>query len=384
MGTRAAEKKTGPALDPDHIDRTRQATDRTRDSIVPFDMFATFPLLINLGFFALVATAVWHAGTRLAAYADEISDRRRIGKAIMGLIFLATATSLPEIVTATTAALAGNAQLLLANIFGSITMQTAILAVADAVAIGASITFYPRKPTPILEGILLVLLLAILQAIILYGERTLVFHVGFGACLIAIAYLVIIAMLRQFDEKDTWLAIEFPKESGDPPVNPWPERMAKVDMSGLLARFAAASLVILICGILLVALSEEIAVQSGLGQGFIGVTILAASTSLPELSTTIMAVRLRSYTMAISNIFGSNLIMIILLLPADILYTDGLLLAQADPIATFAILTGIIVTIIYVIGLVIRSSRTVFGIGIDSLLVLSIYVASLGIAFQLR
>jgi cation:H+ antiporter len=349
-----------------------------------FDMFATFPLAINIGLFALVAGAVWLAGTRLAAFADEISDRRRMGKAMMGLIFLATATSLPEIVTATTAAIAGSAQLLLANMFGSITMQTAILAVADAFAIGASITFYPRKATPILEGVLLILLLALLQAIILFGERTLAFHVGFGACLVAVVYVVAIGMLRQFDEKDTWLAVEFPEESGDPPVYPWHVALAKIAMPGLVARFAIASLVILVCGVLLVALSEQIAIQSGLGRSFIGITLLAASTSLPELSTTIMAVRLRSYTMAISNIFGSNLIMIILLLPADLLYTEGLVLAQADPIASFAITTGIIVTVIYVIGLVIRSSRTIFGIGIDSLLVLAVYIASLFVAFQLR
>lgn len=348
------------------------------------DMFATFPLAINVGLFVLVAATVWLAGTRLAALADEIADRRRMGKAVMGLIFLATATSLPEIVTAITAALAGNAKLLLANIFGSVTMQTAILALADTFAVGAAITFYPRKPVPILEGALLILLLALLQAIILFGERALVFHVGSGACLVAVVYLVAIGMLRRFDEKEAWLAVEFPDESGDPPVYPWHAALAKIAMPRLVARFAIASLVILGCGVLLVALSEQIAVQSGLGRSFIGVTILAASTSLPELSTTIMAVRLRSYTMAISNIFGSNLIMIILLLPADLVYTEGLVLAQADPVASFAIITGIIVTGIYMIGLVIRSSRTLFGIGIDSLLVTAVYIASLFIVFQLR
>jgi cation:H+ antiporter len=351
---------------------------------MPLEFFANFPLVVNLGLFALVAVVVWLAGTRLAAFADEISDRLRMGKAVMGLIFLATATSLPEIVTATTAAIAGDAQLLLANMFGSITMQTAILAAADAFAAGAALTFYPRKPTPILEGVLLILLLALLQAVILFGERALVFHVGFGACLVAAAYLVAIAVLRRFDEKEAWLAVEFPEERGDTPIYSWHVALAGIATSGLVARFAIASLAILVCGVLLVALSEQIAIQSGLGRSFIGLTILAASTSLPELSTTIMAVRLRSYTMAISNIFGSNLIMIILLLPADMLYTRGLVLAQADAIASFAIITGIIVTVIYVTGMVIRSHRTFFGIGIDSLLVLAIYIASLFAAYQLR
>ena len=348
------------------------------------NMFAALPLALNVALFIAVAGAVWSAGTRLAAYADEISDRRRIGKAVMGLVFLAAATELPEVVTTITAALAGNARLLLANMFGGVSMQTAILSVANLFAAGASITFYPRKPTPILEGVSLILLLALLQTIILIGERAAFLHVGMGACLVAAVYLVIITMLRRFDEKDAWLAVEFPEAAGDPPVNPWPELLARIAMRGLVVRFLLASAVILVCGVLLVTLSEEIADQSGLGRSFIGVTILAASTSLPEVSTTIMAVRLRSYTMAISNIFGSNLIMIILLLPADILYTEGLLLAQADAIASFVIIIGIIVTAIYVIGLVVRSNRTILGIGVDSLLVLVIFLVSLWGAFQLR
>ena len=67
---------------------------------MPLDIFATFPLAINIGLFALVAAAVWLAGTRLAGFADEISDRRRMGKALMGLVFLAAATSLPEVASA--------------------------------------------------------------------------------------------------------------------------------------------------------------------------------------------------------------------------------------------------------------------------------------------
>ncbi|RMF09300.1 MAG: sodium:calcium antiporter, partial [Alphaproteobacteria bacterium] len=83
------------------------------------------PLLLNLALFAACAAAVWLAGTRLSRLADAISDRLRIGKALMGLVFLATATSLPEIVTVITAALANDAQLVLSNMFGGITFQTA-------------------------------------------------------------------------------------------------------------------------------------------------------------------------------------------------------------------------------------------------------------------
>lgn len=345
---------------------------------------ATLPPALNGLLFAAAASGVWFAGTRLASYADEISDRKRLGQALMGLVFLAGATELPEVVTTMTAAIAGEARLLLNNMFGGVTMQTAILAVADIFAGGAAITFYPRKPTPILEGTLLILLLTLLNIIILFGEITLVWQIGAGSCVVAIAYLLAIAMLRQYDVKDAWLAIEVPEEKDDAPVYPWRVRLESLPTPVIVLRFAAASALILVCGVVLVHTAGALAEQTELGSSFIGATLLAATTSLPEVSTTIMAVRLRAYTMAISNIFGSNLIMIILLLPADILYRPGPVLAQADASAVFAIISGVLVTIIYVVGLVIRSSRTVRGVGVDSLLVIAVYLATVAGLYVLR
>lgn len=344
----------------------------------------TLPLAANGLIFVLAACGVWFAGTRLASYADEISDRRRMGKALMGLVFLAAATELPEVVTTMTAAIAGEARLLLNNMFGGVSMQTAILAIADIVAGGAAITFYPRKPTPILEGALLILLLSILHAIILFGDMPLVWGIGIGPCIVALAYCLAINMLRGFDEKEAWLAIEVPEEKDDAPIYPWRLELERLSMQALVSRFAAASGLILVCGILLVQTSDALAQQTGLGRSFVGATLLAATTSLPEVATTIMAVRLRAYTMAISNIFGSNLIMIILLLPADIAYRPGPVLAEADASAIFAIVSGIVLTVVYVIGLIIRSRRTVQGVGLDSLLVIALYFTTIAGFFVLR
>ncbi len=348
-----------------------------------FDL-AAYPPALNALLFAAAAGGVWSAGTRLASYADEISDRKKLGQALMGLVFLAGATELPEVVTTVTAAIAGEARLLLNNMFGGVTMQTAVLSVADAFAGTAAITFYPRKPTPILEAALLIVLLTMLNVIVLFGDRPLVFHVGAGSCAVAAAYLVAITLLRRYDEKDVWLPIEVPEEPGDRPVHPWRVRLERLPMAALVARFAGASALILVCGVVLVHAAEALAQQTGLGTSFVGATLLAATTSLPEVSTTIMAVRLRAYTMAISNIFGSNLIMIILILPADLLYRPGPVLARADASAVFAITSGVLVTAIYVIGLLIRSTRTIRGVGVDSILVMAVYLATVAGLYMLR
>jgi cation:H+ antiporter len=342
------------------------------------------PITLNFLLFGVAAAAVWAAGTHLAVAAEELSDRRNLGKELMGLIFLAGATELPELVTTLFAAATDQASLLLNNMFGGIALQTAILSIADIVALKVAISRFPRSPTPILEGVLLILILALLLGTIHIGERVLVAHVGVGAVVLAGIYLGMIGLLRRQDGREIWLPVDLP----EPPAGATRPRLLAIAAvstdRALMMRFGLSSLVILVFGVLLVVTAESLAVQTGLGKSFVGATLLAGSTSLPELSTTIMAVRLHSYTMAISNIFGSNLIMVVLILPADIVFTGGPLLQYADKSAAFALIVGIVVTAIYVVGLTLRGAGRCFGMGYDSTAVLIVYVASLFGLYLLR
>ena len=90
-----------------------------------------------------------------------------------------------------------------------------------------------------------------------------------------------------------------------------------------------------------------------------------------------------AYTMAFSNIFGSNLIMVALILPADIAYREGPILAEAGKIAQFSVITGILVSAIYVAGILIRRTPRFLGAGLDSALVLAIYLGSLWAVYQM-
>lgn len=337
--------------------------------------FETLPLFANIAIFCGLAVGIWLAGTRLAYLASAIGDATGIDRALMGLLFLAGITELPELVTTISAAVQGDAALALNNMFGGIAMQTAILAVADAFVAHATLTAFPRKPTPILEGVLLILLLTVTLGIISVGEFGLPGGVGLGTVLLAAIYVFSILILRHYDAHNLWRPIDLPEP---PPLIAAPESAyAALPLRTLSLYSAGAAVVIMVCGILLVESAQTVARQTGLGSSFIGATLLASSTSLPELSTTIAAVRMGAYTMAISNIFGSNLIMVIVLFPADIFYRQGEILRQADDTARLALLSGILVTVIYVIGLLIRHKPRLFGVGLDSALVMAVYLASL-------
>jgi cation:H+ antiporter len=97
----------------------------------------------------------------------------------------------------------------------------------------------------------------------------------------------------------------------------------------------------------------------------------------------IAAARMGAYTMAISNFFGSNLIIVALILPADIACRGASILGEIDKVAQFSIVTGILVTAIYICGILIRRTPRLLGAGIDSFLVLAVYLLGLVAAYKL-
>lgn len=96
-------------------------------------MMQSLPLWANAVVFAIAGALIWWAGTRLERYTDEISDRTGIGQAFGGMLLLAVATSLPELVTTITAvAVLNNPTLAVHNLLGGVALQTGVLAIADA------------------------------------------------------------------------------------------------------------------------------------------------------------------------------------------------------------------------------------------------------------
>ena len=334
--------------------------------------------------FLVAGCLVWIAGTRLAYHGDELATRFGLTKGFVGLIFLAAVTELPEIVTTLTGAHVDNAALVLGNMFGGITMQTAILAVADFFAVRYALSSWPRKPTHALLAVLLIILLSALLIITVIGDASLAFNVGIGAICLSCGYPLVIVLLRNYDEMDTWTPVDMPHApETDGNGQTTAGRYQSISNGKLILHSVAYSFLILLAGIALAITASAIADRTGLGSSFIGVTLLAASTSLPELSTTLAAARIGAYTMAISNIFGSNLIMLALILPADLMYRGGPILAEADAAAKFSIATGILVTAIYAAGILIRRTPQVLGAGLDSWLVMTVYSLSIVMLFHL-
>ena len=121
-----------------------------------------------------------------------------------------------------------------------------------------------------------------------------------------------------------------------------------------------------------------------MGASFVGAALLPISTSLPELSTVLAAVHLRSYGLAVSEIFGTNLFDVTIVFWIDAVYQGGPVLNEVGKFSIFGALLGIVLTMLYLVGLVERRDRTILRMGVDSLAVLGAYLGGLMLLYQLR
>lgn len=330
----------------------------------------------------LAAACVWYGGARLAANGTAIADRTGWSDALVGMLLLAGMTELPEVVTTVAAAARGNASMVANNLFGGIALQTAILVVADLSLRRGPLTFFAPSPHLILQGLLLILLLALTVGCIVVGEPFAFLGVGTWSVLLLAAYVAAVSSLRSYGGAEAWKPVEVPEPVAEERETRGGtgERSLARAVRGLLV----AGALVLAGGLAVVHSAEAIAARTGLGSSFVGATLLAGTTSLPELSTTIAAVRLGAYSMAVANIFGSNAIMVALLFVGDCAYRGGPLLDRADDSALLSAVAGIAVTAAYVTGLVERRNRSFLRLGVDSWIVLWLYAATVTGLYVLR
>lgn len=340
------------------------------------------PLWLNIALFTIAALAVWRAGTRLSAYAEVISDRTGLGKAFTGALLLGGITSLPEIAAGVTAAAIGNAPLAVNNVLGGITMQVALLAVADRVVRARPIASLIGQSAVMLQGSLLILVLALTTVVIVLNDLPL-WRGGIGSLAIAALVLLCFFMIQRHRQGGTWRPVE-DSPAAAPRQSHRREQVQSYTRRRLIGSAVAAGAVILIGGFVLANTADALARQTGLGANLAGFVLLAIATSLPELSTTIAAVRLGQYDMAFSNILGTNLLDVSFLLLIDLTYAGGPVLNEVADFSAISAVLGIAVTTLYMVGFIERRTNTVARLGIDSLLVLCVYLGGLFVLFSIR
>jgi cation:H+ antiporter len=348
------------------------------------------PLLVLLLIFVAAAAAIWVAGVQLSDQTDVLATRLHLGAALGGLILLAIATNLPEIAIVASAALAGSVGVAVGNILGGIAIQTVVLVGLDALGVRGRrpLTYRAASLMLVLEGVLVVAVLAVVVAGTQLPASLIVWRLTPESLLIAAFWIAGLLLLQRAGRGLPW------HESGEAPDNQDHPRghsreKAEHDATGrgtstakAAGIFGLAALVTLVAGVVLERSGDAIAGHIGLSGVLFGATILAAATSLPELSTGLTSVRNGDFQLAISDIFGGNAFLPVLFLLATLL-SGKAVLPQAHDTDIYLTAVGMLLTLIYITGLLFRPGRRVARMGVDSLTVLVLYACAVAGLFAI-
>ncbi len=342
-------------------------------------MFQSLSLSILLLLFLAGAVAVWLASIQLSNTTDLLSSRFGFGEALGGLIFLAIATNLPEIAITASAALSHNLGIAIGNILGGIAIQTVVLVIMDAFGLRRkdALTYRAASLQLVLEGVLVVSILVIAIMGTQLPKSLIFARLAPGDLLIAGAW---VAGLWLVNKARTALPWQEKGRAPDTAVNPKKQeaqnKREKWSTSRVIIIFIIAAVVTLIAGVVLEESGSASADHIGLSGVLFGATFLAAATALPQVSSGLASVNIGDFNLAVSDIFGGNAFLPVLFLLATLLSGQAAL-PQAKNSDIYLASLGILLTTVYIYGLIFRPRRQILNMGIDSLVVLILYVLGL-------
>ncbi|MFO0902262.1 MAG: hypothetical protein U0939_04635 [Pirellulales bacterium] len=339
----------------------------------------TVALLQFLG----LAVIVIAAGSFLSHCADAIAEKTGFGRLLVGSVLLAGATSLPELTVDVSAVRLGLPDLAVGDLLGSSLMNLLILAVLDLTHYSRGKLLSRTGAAHALSGLFAVSLTGLVGLAIATTQRVETWtFLGAHAWLWVIAGGYFLGVRMVFLDQRIAVRVQADKEAAHETRDAAAEPTSSLSLRRALLGFAAAACVIVLAGPKLAESAGKIAELSGLGNTFVGTTLVALCTSLPELAASLAAVRMGSHDLAIGNVFGSNAFNMLLFLPLDIACPGTLftLTSTGHVVSAFAVITA---TSLVVIGQLYHVERRTPLFEPDALMVIAVVMASLAIVYFL-
>ncbi|MEZ5831080.1 MAG: sodium:calcium antiporter [Dongiaceae bacterium] len=309
------------------------------------------------------------AGTKLSRYGDIIASKTGMTGNWIGLILMATVTSLPELATGLSAVTIGDApNIAVGDLLGSCVFNLLLLALIDIV----------RRERPFYSeisdshgltaafGIALIGIVGVgLTSAPLPGARAFG-HVGIITPLLIVGYGY--AM---------WVVFVRERVANSEGTGELIDRYPETTLRTALSRYAIAAVFVVGAGIWLPFIGRDLAIAMGWSTSFVGTLLIAAITSAPELVVSMSAVRIGAIDMAAGNLLGSNLFNMLVLAIDDLAFVKGPILAEVDSVHANSAFTAAIMAAIVTAALLARPQRRFRGVpGVPSIALMAAYLVN--------
>ncbi len=320
--------------------------------------------------FLLQSLTIIVAGTFLAKFADALGDRLGLGRTLAGMLLMGIATSLPELVVGCSAAMIDAPDLAVGDLLGSCIFNLFLLAVLDLIYRSGGKLFSNDAAAHGLSAASVILLTGIVLLFIQMPETFEFGPIGLGTVMLALAYLGCARMI--FYDQRYQLTHGKPAESDDPLAN----QPTQMKLAPALLGYIVLTAIVFVAAWYLTHTADELVKQTGMGSSIVGTILLAAVTSLPEITTTRAALRLGAFDLAVGNIFGSNSFNILILI-----FVDGFfhapLFASIGSYHAITCSAIIIITSIALLGLLFQAERRLWMLEYDAALIAILSLGSL-------
>ena len=325
--------------------------------------------------FAISAAIIIVAGTILTRSADSIAEITGLGRLLVGSILLAGATSLPELAVDLSAATMNVPDLGMGDLAGSCLMNLIILAIADLLQKTRGALLSRLAAAHALSGVLSIALVATVGLFVLFESRVEpagVLGLSWGSIAILVGYALGVRMIY-YDQQASMREMPAP----EPDARQGTRRFALLKAVG---GFMAAAACIVAIAPMLARSADRIAELSGLGGTFVGTTLVAFSTSLPELVSTLAALRMGATDLAIGNVFGSNAFNMLIVVAMDIVYSGPILSAVSSThaITCFGV---VLVTSVVILGQLYRVEKRIVVLEPDAALIFALSAGTLWLVY---
>jgi cation:H+ antiporter len=304
------------------------------------------------------------AGRKLVYHADRFAKAKGWGDVWIGFILLSLATTLPELFTSVGSVVLVKApDLAIGNILGSIAFNLFIIAILDMVQ-GKGPILRKTDTGLILCGSISIILSTLIVAGISTRIPFTIAGLGPLSIIIVLVYLLGARLIFQSQKK----TVSSSRASSS---------------TEAFLKYLLCAFFIFGASIWLVHTAEGIAIRTGWGKTFIGALFLGIATSLPEVTTTISAARRGLFDMAIGNIFGANMLNVLIVPICDIFTPETNFLSAVSMSNILPAALGILMTATVIVGIIYRSQKSFLRLGLDVIGIALIYVVGSYLLFHM-
>lgn len=332
-------------------------------------------ILLWLGFVICTALIVY-SGTKLSRYGDIIAEKTGLGRAWIGVVLMASVTSLPELVTGiSSVTFAGVPDIAIGDVLGSCVFNMLILALLDTVYRVMPISAKAHQGN-ILSASFGILLLSMVTISLFLGKYISPFGwIGPYSLLFIVIYFFAMRLIFFYSRKQI---SAFMKEKA------MELKYKDIATKTAIVNYSINAVIVIAAATFLPEIGKGIAETTGLGQTFVGNIFIAFSTSLPEIVVSLSAVKMDAVDLAIGNLFGSNMFNILILAIDDIFFLKGPILSYVNQNHVISALSAISMMTIAIIGLSYRAEKKRLILAWDSLGIMVMYIINLMLLYMTR